>query len=50
LKKDEVDAIAQRLQYVRDELNLHILVSMRYALPNTCVHSLYCKENCLQNY
>jgi hypothetical protein len=45
MKKDEVDAIAQRLQYFRNELNLHILVSMRYALPKACVHSIYCNEN-----
>jgi hypothetical protein len=31
IKKAEVDAIVQRLQHFRDELNLHILVSMRYA-------------------
>ena len=50
MKKDEVGAIAQRLQNVRDELNLHILVSMRYALPNACLCSIYCNENGLQNY
>ena len=45
MKKDEVDAIAQRLQHFRNELNIHILVSMRYALPNACVYSIYCNEN-----
>ncbi|KAE9366867.1 hypothetical protein N431DRAFT_471897 [Stipitochalara longipes BDJ] len=32
IKKDEVDAIAQRLQNFRNELNFHILVSMRDTL------------------
>jgi hypothetical protein len=31
-KKEEVNAITTRLQNFRDELNLHILVSMRYSL------------------
>jgi hypothetical protein len=33
LKTEEVDAIAKRLQNLREELSLHILVSMRYAVP-----------------
>jgi flagellar motility protein MotE (MotC chaperone) len=32
MKKEEVDAFARRLENFRDELNLHILVSMRYGL------------------
>lgn len=34
MKKEEVDAMAKRLQDFGEELNLHILVSMRYAGPN----------------
>lgn len=30
MKKEEVDAITARLQHFRDELNLHVLVTMRY--------------------
>ncbi|KAN0092090.1 hypothetical protein V8E51_017937 [Hyaloscypha variabilis] len=37
MKKDEVDAIVQRLQRFRDELNLHILVSMRDTLDMQAV-------------
>ncbi|PMD33834.1 hypothetical protein L207DRAFT_535085 [Hyaloscypha variabilis F] len=37
MKKDEVDAIVQRLQHFRDELNLHILVSMRDTLDMQAV-------------
>jgi hypothetical protein len=37
MKKEEVDAIAERLQTFREELNLHILVSMRYAVPAFCI-------------
>ena len=44
MKKDEVDAIVQRLQRFRDELNLHILVSMRYASPDFCVHAIRCNQ------
>jgi hypothetical protein len=32
MKREELDAITTRLQRFRDELNLHILVSMRYDL------------------
>jgi hypothetical protein len=32
MKKEEVNAIATRLQCLRDELNLHILVSIRYGV------------------
>jgi len=37
MRRDEVDAIVLRLQRFREELNLHILVSMRYT-PHSLVH------------
>lgn len=50
MKKEEVDAIAKRLQHFRDELNIHILVSMRYGfelLPFVLRYPMFLKEYCL---
>ena len=47
MKKEELDAITIRLQHFRDELNLHILVSMRYAIKVNCspsAKSLQCSN------
>ena len=39
MRKEELEAMVKRLQLLRDELNLHILVSMRYKLPIDCLRS-----------
>jgi small-conductance mechanosensitive channel len=39
MKREEVDAITTRLQHLCDELNLHLLVSMKYALETVPSHS-----------
>jgi hypothetical protein len=32
-KREEIEAITARLQNCREELNLHVLVNLRYLLP-----------------
>jgi hypothetical protein len=39
MKRDDVERITTRLQHFRDELNLHLLVSMKYALETVPLHS-----------
>lgn len=50
MRKEELDVMVKRLQLFRDELNLHILVSMRYKLPIGCLRSFTCDDLILDRH
>jgi hypothetical protein len=50
MRKEELDTTVKRLQLFRDELNLHILVSMRYKLPIDCLRSFTCNDLILDRH
>lgn len=48
IRKEELDEMLKRLQLFRDELNLHILLSMRYKLPS--LRSFTCDDLVLDRH